>query len=68
MLLLIYALKKHNNWRFPTPAQPRISFERAIEFGASAKFLETSNSAKSEFYLDVVSFSEKIGNNFALGS
>jgi hypothetical protein len=32
MLQLIYALKKHNNWRFPTPSQPRISFERAILF------------------------------------
>jgi hypothetical protein len=30
MLQLIYALKMDNNWRFPTPAQPRISFERAI--------------------------------------
>jgi hypothetical protein len=33
MLQLIYALKKHNNWRFPTPSQPRIFFlfERAIQ-------------------------------------
>jgi hypothetical protein len=30
MFQLIYALKKHNNWRFPTPSQTRISFERAI--------------------------------------
>jgi hypothetical protein len=30
MLQLIYTLKKHNNWRFPTPSQPRISFEGAI--------------------------------------
>jgi hypothetical protein len=30
MFQLIYALKKHN-WRFPTPSQPRISFERAIQ-------------------------------------
>jgi hypothetical protein len=30
MFQLIYALKKHNNWRFQTPPQPRISFERAI--------------------------------------
>jgi hypothetical protein len=30
MVQLIYALKKHNNWWFPTPSQPRISFERAI--------------------------------------
>jgi hypothetical protein len=30
MLQLIYALKKHNNWLFPTPPQSRISFERAI--------------------------------------
>jgi hypothetical protein len=30
MLQLIYALKKHNIRRFPTPSQSRISFERAI--------------------------------------
>jgi hypothetical protein len=30
MLQLIHAVKKHNNWRFPTPSQSRISFERAI--------------------------------------
>jgi hypothetical protein len=30
MLQLIYALKKHNNRRLPTPAPPRISFERTI--------------------------------------
>jgi hypothetical protein len=29
MLQLIYTLKKHN-WGFPTPPQPRISFERGI--------------------------------------
>jgi hypothetical protein len=28
--LSIYALKKQNNWRFPTPSQPRISCERPI--------------------------------------
>jgi hypothetical protein len=31
MLKLFYALKDHNNWRFPTRSQPRISYERAIE-------------------------------------
>jgi hypothetical protein len=30
MLQLIYALKKHNNWRFPTPSQPWISFHVLI--------------------------------------
>jgi hypothetical protein len=32
MLQLIYALKKHNNGRFPTTSQLRISFERAIQW------------------------------------
>jgi hypothetical protein len=31
MLQLIYALKKHTNWRFPTPSQPRISFHVLIK-------------------------------------
>jgi hypothetical protein len=31
MLQLIYALKKHKNWRFPTPSQPRITFESEIQ-------------------------------------
>jgi hypothetical protein len=46
MLQLIYALKKHNHWRFPTPPQPRISFERAIQYR------ETSNLVLSFFLID----------------
>jgi hypothetical protein len=30
ILQLIYVVKKYNNWRFPTPPQLRISFERTI--------------------------------------
>jgi hypothetical protein len=30
MLQLIHAVKKQNNWRFPTPSQPRITLEHAI--------------------------------------
>jgi hypothetical protein len=42
MFPLIYALKKHNNWRFSTPSQPRISFERAIDTLADSYVLKTS--------------------------
>jgi hypothetical protein len=57
MLQLIYALIKHNNWRFPTPFQPRISFERAILYHkarkchyASVRFVEQRRQPRRTTY------------------
>jgi hypothetical protein len=46
MLQLTYALKKHNNWGFPTPSQSRISFERTVLFKQIYKYLETRSDTR----------------------